>query len=319
MKWFAVFLSIASFLLCGCAPQHRIEGLYSSKYVTPFGDMIIFYPDNSYLIENNFRTSDAEIGTWRVRNDSIYLSPKYWKSCIGNTGLSPIPPEYRAYFSARPHYHPEPLDMDFYYNVVFQPHPLDTVSLPFRILSSRKIEIGGKKKGDIDIIRRRRRGSVLGWYVYKRSRVRIVLHSRTRNREMEEYSNYRVPAERISMVRERRGGFLEVSTTIDTLKQGYAARYDSLGRLRVELCYIDGDINGPFVVYDTVGRVSMEGHYYKEYYIKNVRVYAPDGSSWLVDPDKEPLKDWLRPERQNRNKKLQATTDNQTASKDKEL
>lgn len=76
---------------------------------------------------------------------------------------------------------------------------------------------------------------------------------------MEEYSKYRAPAERISMARERRGDFLEVSTVIDTLKQGYAARYDSLGRLRMELCYIDGNIDGPFVVYDTVGRVSMEG------------------------------------------------------------
>lgn len=57
--------------------------------------------------------------------------------------FSPITPGYKAYFTARPNYHPDPLDMDFYYNVVFQPHPLDTVSLPIRILSSRKIEMGG--------------------------------------------------------------------------------------------------------------------------------------------------------------------------------
>lgn len=55
-------------------------------------------------------------------------------------------------------YHPDPLDMDFYYNVVFQRHPLDTVSLPIRILSSRKIEMGGQKKDDILLLKKHRRG-----------------------------------------------------------------------------------------------------------------------------------------------------------------
>lgn len=59
-----------------------------------------------------------------------------------------------------------------------------------------------------------------------------------------------------------------------------------------------------------------KGAYYKEYYINKVRVYVPNGSFRLVNPREEPLEDWLRPERQNRNKKPRVKTDNQPASKD---
>lgn len=78
MKRFAVFLSIASFLLYGYAPQHRIEGLYSPKYVYSFGDMIIFYPDNWYLISNN-----SAIRTQKLAHGGYGTTPSIFHLDIG--------------------------------------------------------------------------------------------------------------------------------------------------------------------------------------------------------------------------------------------
>lgn len=265
MKRYVFFSQlIAVSLLCGCAPQYRIEGQYlvgDTFHAAPGSYAITFYPDSSYVgyaLEPGYK----EVGSWRVIDDSLQLTPRLAGSFIRQL-------------------HPAYSGPDAGENAVDSlndicPHLfLEAKTHPFRIVSSRKILFGEE---GLCFRRNNRRclfrmGHILqnGYSGDGCSKGRV------------QQTNLRFRIVKAELMREPWNGGEERFAVVNLVRNGLAVRYDSMGRRRLEFCYADNMETGPFTAYDTEGRVTCSGNLINGRYDGKIIFYHPDGTIRAVD------------------------------------
>lgn len=70
----------------------------------------------------------------------------------------------------------------------------------------------------------------------------------------------------------------EMGAIIDSIKQGYWVTYDSLGNIKSESVYIDGEINGPFNLYYPNGEMKVKGNILSGNWVGERTFYYSNGN-----------------------------------------